>query len=137
MSGEISLHAVDVAQGIPAQDMRVAVVALSEPRRTIATGVLGSGGALDHPITGGESVGIGEYEAHFQVGDWLRSRRVGGPARTLMTQGRSGGVADFRVDRAAMTCWRAGFRSLAVAGASRRHAAPGRRARRSDHQAMR
>ena len=47
------------------------------------------------------------------------------------------GVAVGGVDRAAMTCWRAGFRSLAVAGASRRHAAPGRRARRSDYQAMR
>lgn len=81
MSGGISLHAVDVAQGIPAQGMHVAVVALSEPRRTIASGILGAGGALDHPITGGESVGVGGYEAHFHVGDWLRARGVlTGPA---------------------------------------------------------
>jgi 5-hydroxyisourate hydrolase len=81
MSRGISLHAVDVAQGIPAQGMRVAVVALSEPTQVVASGTLGAGGALDHPITGGDNVSIGEYEAHFHVGEWLRDRGViAGPA---------------------------------------------------------
>lgn len=72
MSGGISLHAVDVAAGVPATGMAVEVYALEGTRRRIADGRLGPGGALDHPIVRGDGVTAGEYEALFHIGDWLR-----------------------------------------------------------------
>ncbi|MFN7573088.1 MAG: hydroxyisourate hydrolase [Betaproteobacteria bacterium] len=81
MSGGISLHAVDVAAGVPAQGMAVEVFALTGGRRLLAQGRLGAGGALDHPVARGEGVAAGEYEAHFCIGDWLRAQgRLAGPA---------------------------------------------------------
>lgn len=73
MSGGISLHAVDVAAGVPASGMLVELHALDAPRRQIAQGRLGAGGALDHPVTRGDGVTAGEYEALFHIGDWLRA----------------------------------------------------------------
>jgi 5-hydroxyisourate hydrolase len=76
MVGGISLHAVDVASGQPAEGMAVEVVAL-EPAgpRQVASGILGPSGALDHALARGEQLaGIGSYEARFHVGEWLRAR---------------------------------------------------------------
>jgi 5-hydroxyisourate hydrolase len=74
MSGGISLHAVDVASGVPAAGMAVEVWALDGGRRQVAAGHLGAGGAFDHPVTRGEGIGTGTYEALLHVGDWLRAR---------------------------------------------------------------
>ncbi len=76
MVGGISLHAVDVASGLPADGMVAELVAL-EPggERLLARGRLGSSGALDHPVARGEvPVAAGPHEARFHVGDWLRER---------------------------------------------------------------
>ena len=79
MTGGISLHAVDVASGCPAQDMVVELLGLHDGHETLlARGTLGAGGALDHPIARGEvSVTSGPHEARFFVGDWLRTREPG------------------------------------------------------------
>jgi len=74
MSGGVSLHAVDVACGRPAAGMVVELVALGPPLRVVASGRLGPGGALDHPVVGGEGVGTGSHEARFHVGDWMRAQ---------------------------------------------------------------
>jgi 5-hydroxyisourate hydrolase len=79
MAGGISLHAVDVASGRPAQDMLVEVLAL-QPQGAVllAQGALGPAGALDHPLARGEvPVAVGPHEARFHVGDWLRQREPG------------------------------------------------------------
>lgn len=74
-AGGISLHAVDVATGTPAQGMRVELARLDGDAPTrIAAGVLGAGGALDHPDTRGPAVVPGTYEARFHLGDWWRAR---------------------------------------------------------------
>jgi len=67
------LHAVDVASGRPAEGMTVELVALEPSRRVVARGQLGPGGAFDDPSARGVDVGAGPYEAHFHVGDWMRS----------------------------------------------------------------
>ena len=79
MSGGISLHAVDVASGQPAQGMVVELLALRpEGAALLAQGTLGAGGALDHALARGEvPVAAGPHEARFHVGDWLRSREPG------------------------------------------------------------
>lgn len=77
--GGISLHAVDVAAGVPAQGMAVELLAL-EPAgpRLLAQGLLGAGGALDHPVARGTvPIAAGPHEARFHVGDWLRQRESG------------------------------------------------------------
>lgn len=79
MVGGISLHAVDVASGRPAQGMAVELVALAPGgERLLARGTLGAGGALDHPVARGEvPVAAGPHEARFFVGDWLRAGEPG------------------------------------------------------------
>lgn len=76
-AGGISLHAVDVARGVPAQGMQVELWALSPQRRLVARGPLAANGQLDHPSVRGEGVTAGEHEALFHVGDYLRAH--GGP----------------------------------------------------------
>lgn len=77
MAGGISVHAVDVARGVPARGMRVELYALRDgTRERIAEGELGANGALDHPVTGGLGVTEGVYEAVFHVGPWLRAAGV-------------------------------------------------------------
>jgi 5-hydroxyisourate hydrolase len=73
--GGISLHAVDVASGRPAQGMAVELVALEAGgERRLASGTLGAGGALDHPVARGEvPISAGAHEARFAVGEWLRA----------------------------------------------------------------
>jgi 5-hydroxyisourate hydrolase len=73
MAGGISVHAVDVARGRPAQGMQVEIYALDDVRRLIASGKLSSSGALDHMVAKGEGIMAGAYEVVFHVGDYLRS----------------------------------------------------------------
>ena len=80
MPGGISVHAVDVARGRPAQGMRVDIYALAGMRKVIASGTLAPGGALDHPVAQGEGVTAGAYEVVFHVGDYLRA--TGAPTST-------------------------------------------------------
>jgi 5-hydroxyisourate hydrolase len=72
MAGGISLHAVDVARGVPAQGMRVELWALEPARRLVAEGGLGPNGQLDHPSVQGDGIQAGTHEALFHVGDYLR-----------------------------------------------------------------
>lgn len=80
MSG-ISLHAVDVSEGVPAQGLRVCVLKLGAGNEwaSIATGELEHDGTLQHPITRGTGITEGMYEAQFHLGDWWRSRGSQGP----------------------------------------------------------
>jgi 5-hydroxyisourate hydrolase len=72
-AGGISLHAVDVARGVAAAGMRVELWALTPQRRLVAEGSLGAHGQLDDPSVQGAGIVVGEYEALFHVGDYLRA----------------------------------------------------------------
>jgi len=80
MAGGISVHAVDVARGRPAQGMQVDIYTLDGVRRVIASGKLAANGALDHPVARGDGVTVGTYEVIFHVGDYLRA--TGAPTST-------------------------------------------------------
>jgi 5-hydroxyisourate hydrolase len=77
-AGGISLHAVDVARGVPAQGLRAELWLLSADDteggapRCIADGAVGANGQLDHPCVRGEGIVAGLYEARFHVGAHLR-----------------------------------------------------------------
>jgi 5-hydroxyisourate hydrolase len=80
MAGGVSVHAVDVARGRLAQGMQVHLYALEGVRKLTASGKLGAGGALDHPVTRGEGIKAGAYEVALRVGDYLRA--TGAPTST-------------------------------------------------------
>jgi len=73
MSGGISVHAVDVAQGRPGSGMRVEIHRIQDDgsRRLLADGRLSATGALDHPVTQGEGVEAGLHEVLFHLGDFF------------------------------------------------------------------
>jgi 5-hydroxyisourate hydrolase len=77
MAGGISLHAIDVARGVPAKGMAVELWALMPTRHLVAEGRLGASGQLEHPSVHGEGVAVGAHEALFHVGAYLRAQ--GGP----------------------------------------------------------
>jgi 5-hydroxyisourate hydrolase len=95
MAGGISLHAVDVAEGVPAQGLRVEVFRVEAGGAVrIAEGRLGAGGALEHPVTGGAGVQAGVHEAHFHLGEWWRERGAATGAQFQETAVFRFGVAD-------------------------------------------
>ena len=71
MAGGISIHAVDVASGRPAQGLRVEIWCIEPSPTRVAEGRLGSNGQLDHPIVGGSGIEAGEYEVRFHLGEFF------------------------------------------------------------------
>lgn len=68
----ISLHAVDVAGGMPATGMAVEIVALAAGETPIASGVIGADGALAHDVVR-TTMAPGVYEARFHIGAFYRA----------------------------------------------------------------
>jgi len=73
-AGGISIHAVDVADGVPAGGLEVRLWHIGGERMLIASGTCSSGGLLKHGSAGGEGVTRGMYEVEFEVGAYYRSR---------------------------------------------------------------
>jgi len=71
MAGGISIHAVDVASGRPAEGLRVEIWRIESARTRIAEGRLGPNGQLDHPVTRGFGIEAGEYEVLFHLGEFF------------------------------------------------------------------
>ncbi len=70
--GGISIHAVDIARGVPAAGLNVRLVFLDEARREIARGQCNDDGLLQHPIIQGIGTTRGMYEVEFDVGPFYR-----------------------------------------------------------------
>jgi 5-hydroxyisourate hydrolase len=75
MSG-LSIHAVDVADGRPAEGLAVTIRRLGREPAPVADGLLGPSGMLDHPITR-RTLEAGAYEVRLAVGQWLGPGRAG------------------------------------------------------------
>ena len=72
MAQGISIHAVDIARGAPAQGLVIEVAALEPERVLICTGAIGADSLFRHPAL--ERVfARGRYEILFHVGDYYRS----------------------------------------------------------------
>lgn len=71
MAGGISIHAVDVASGRPAEGLRVEIWRVAPTRAKIAEGHLLANGTLDHPVAQGDGVEAGEYEVLFHLGEFF------------------------------------------------------------------
>ena len=77
----VSIHVVDVARGVVAAGMRVALL---RDERTLADGVVSAQGLLEHPALN-ERFAAGAYEARFHVGAWYRERGVALPAASSLS----------------------------------------------------
>ena len=95
-AGGISIHAVDIARGIPAAGLSVRLRRVDGQGNEIARGKCGSNGALDHAVSGGAGVERGLYEIEFDVAEYYRANGVNVPDPSFLE------VAVFRfgIDRA-------------------------------------
>ena len=71
MSGYLTTHVLDTANGAPAQGMRIELYRLDGARRLIAETVTNHDGRTDSHILPAADFEIGEYELVFHVGAWL------------------------------------------------------------------
>ena len=67
-AGGISIHAVDIAGGKPADGLGVRLWRLDDDRVQIAAGNCSESGLLQHPVAEGAGVERGMYEVEFDVG---------------------------------------------------------------------
>ncbi|HVL57737.1 MAG TPA: hydroxyisourate hydrolase [Burkholderiaceae bacterium] len=72
----ISVHVVDVTQGLPAAGMQVTIHAgEGGARRAIARGQIGASGAFVDPVNDGHGVAAGVHEIELAAGEFYR--RIG------------------------------------------------------------
>ncbi|WP_299987159.1 hydroxyisourate hydrolase [uncultured Ruegeria sp.] len=77
-AGGVSIHAVDVANGVPAGGLGVRLY-FGDDRQLVAKGNCQDSGLLDHPVARGTGMKRGVYEVEFDVGDYYRKRGVESP----------------------------------------------------------
>ena len=78
-AGGISIHAVDVARGIPAAGLSLRLSRIDRKPVEIATGCCAESGHFQHPVTEGAGVERGLYEVEFDVGAYYRKAGVSVP----------------------------------------------------------
>ncbi|MTH36339.1 hydroxyisourate hydrolase [Paracoccus limosus] len=71
MSGYLTTHVLDTANGTPAQGMRIELFRLDGGRRLLKEVVTNHDGRTDSQILPEAEFQTGEYELVFHVGDWL------------------------------------------------------------------
>jgi 5-hydroxyisourate hydrolase-like protein (transthyretin family) len=76
-AGGISIHAVDVATGRPAQGLAVRLIRRHASRDVeVASGFCGETGLFDHPTVDGEGISEGKYVTEFDVGKYYTDQGV-------------------------------------------------------------
>lgn len=71
--GGISIHAVDVAHGIPAANLSILLRRYDPDTAEIARGVCSENGHFFHPVSEGAGVARGLYEVTFGVAAYYRA----------------------------------------------------------------
>ncbi|HEY7020307.1 MAG TPA: hydroxyisourate hydrolase [Ktedonobacterales bacterium] len=79
MSGYLTTHVLDLAQGRPAAGMRVELWRLADDgARTLdVTTVTNADGRVDEPLLAGEAFQTGTYELLFDVGSYFAAQGLG------------------------------------------------------------
>ncbi|WP_347309583.1 hydroxyisourate hydrolase [Defluviimonas sp. SAOS-178_SWC] len=75
-AGGISIHAVDIARGVPAAGLCVRLFRLADGRTEIASGRCSDGGLLQHPVAEGANVLRGLYEVEFDIAQYYRDAGI-------------------------------------------------------------
>jgi len=75
VSGRLSTHVLDTANGVPAEGVAVTLVELSEAgERSVASAVTNQNGRTDAPLIAGRPIPRATYELRFGLGDYFRGR---------------------------------------------------------------
>ena len=79
MSGYLTTHVLDLAQGRPAAGMRVELWRLADDgaRALDATAVTNADGRMDAPLLAGEAFRVGTYELLFDVDAYFAAQGLG------------------------------------------------------------
>jgi hydroxyisourate hydrolase len=79
MSGYLTTHVLDLAQGRPAAGMRVELWRLEDngARTWLTTAVTNDGGRLDEPVLASDAFRAGIYELIFDVGSYFAAQSLG------------------------------------------------------------
>lgn len=93
--GGISIHAVDIANGVPAAGLHVRLWCLENGRTEVASGVCDASGLLQHPVTDGQGVCHGMFEVEFRVGDFYRDKSTNLPNPAFLEKA----IFQFGIDR--------------------------------------
>lgn len=84
-AGGISIHAVDIAHGVPAAGLAARLWGRDGDARTeIAAGTCGADGLLDHPGASGMGITAGLYDIEFDVAAYYRARGVALPTPAFL-----------------------------------------------------
>lgn len=67
----LTTHVLDTAKGVPAAGVKIALYALGDERRLIASSATNEDGRVDGPLLQGDSFKAGRYELVFHVGDYF------------------------------------------------------------------
>jgi 2-oxo-4-hydroxy-4-carboxy-5-ureidoimidazoline decarboxylase len=82
VSGRLSTHVLDTANGVPAEGVAVTLVEMSEAgERPVASAVTNANGRTDTPLVSDRPIPRATYELCFALGDYFRAR--GMPAGDL------------------------------------------------------
>ena len=79
----ISIHVVDVANGVVARGMRVEVVSLDGEAATVLAGTVGNNGLVED-LQNPDRIAPGNYEVRLHVADYYRERGTALPDRPFM-----------------------------------------------------
>lgn len=94
-AGGISIHAVDVARGIPASGLSVKLRRLDPEPADVARGVCAENGHFLDPVSNGAGVTRGMYEVRFGVGEYYRLSNLDIPDPSFVEEA----VFQFGIDR--------------------------------------
>ncbi|MBO6884625.1 MAG: hydroxyisourate hydrolase [Marivita sp.] len=94
-AGGISIHAVDVAHGVPASGLSVCLKRLDPDPCQVALGVCAANGHFVNPVSEGEGVTRGLYEVTFGVAAYYRGNGIKLPDPAFVEEA----VFRFGIDR--------------------------------------
>lgn len=94
-AGGISIHAVDIARGVPAAKLRVRLWRLHTEKIELVDAACSDSGLLHHPVAEGVGVQRGMYEVAFDVGAYYRRTEVEVPNPAFLEVA----VFQFGIDR--------------------------------------
>lgn len=95
VAGGISIHAVDVAHGVPAAGLAVCLLRLDPEPVEIARGACSANGHFIHPVSQGAGVTRGVYEVTFGVAAFYRRNGISLPDPAFVDEA----VFRFGIDR--------------------------------------
>ncbi len=77
MSGKLSTHVLDTANGCPASGMKIELWSLTGDKRHLVTTVkTNADGRTDSPLLVADQMNAGEYELVFFAGDYFSAKKA-------------------------------------------------------------